>query len=144
MMLKKLFFSFTLFCVLFLFFTCKKKESGYGIPYVRVNFFIYPSDPQFNNLNAVGGWTYVTGGSRGILIYRKSNEEFMAFERHCPYNPDNACGRIEVNTSNIIAVDSCCGSQFLMTDGSVIKGPSAIPLLTYQTTFNGTELHVFN
>ena len=122
---------------------CSKEESQ--IPYVPVNITLYVSDPQFVNLNAVTGWTYLTGGSRGILVYRRSNDEFMAYDRHCTYQPEDPCGVIEVEQSgSFTAIDSCCGSKFLITDGSVNAGPARQPLKQYQTDYDGTRLLIYN
>ena len=123
---------------------CKKKNKEQYIPYVYVDFYVSPSNPQFVALGSPGGWAYVTGGSRGIIIYCSANNEYAAFDRHCPYLPENSCGLVEVSKSNIMAVDSCCGSEFLLTDGSVLKSPSKYPLLRYQTTFDGSQIHVYN
>jgi nitrite reductase/ring-hydroxylating ferredoxin subunit len=122
--------------------SCKKSTEPY-VPYVRVNFTISPSDPQFNKLNVPGGWVYVTGGSRGIIVYRKSNDEFLAFDRHCPFQVADFC-RVSVNNTQIMAKDTCCGSEFVLTDGSVAKEPANRPLLQYQTGWDGFNLQVFN
>ncbi len=121
---------------------CKKDEDQ--IPNAYVNFYIDVTSTQYIGLNNIGGYVYVTGGVRGIIIYRRSVDEFMAFERDCPYQPSNSCALVEVDNSAVIAVDSCCGSQFLMLDGSVIQGPATKMLKQYQTTFDGTTLHVYN
>jgi len=122
---------------------CKRDEDQ--IPNVYVNFYVNTTDPGFIDLNAVGGWVYVTGGSKGIIIYRKSVNEFMAFDRHCPYQPSDACSRCEVDTSNNLFVfDNCCGSKFLITDGSVQQSPAYVPLKAYYTSFDGLTLHVYN
>lgn len=121
---------------------CRKDNRG--IPNVAVDIYIYTTDPNFINLNAVGGWVYITGGSRGILVYRSSNTDFRAYDRHCPYQPEDACGRVEVDSSNIIVKDPCCGSQFLITDGSVTNGPASMPLKQYNTSFDGSVLHIYN
>lgn len=114
------------------------------MPNVYVNIYIYTTDPEFVNLNAVGGWVYITGGSRGIVVYRNSIEEFMAYDRHCTYEPSNSCARIEVEQSNITAVDSCCGSKFVLTDGSVINGPASLSLKRYPIKLEGNTLHIYN
>jgi nitrite reductase/ring-hydroxylating ferredoxin subunit len=121
---------------------CKKDEDE--IPNAYVSFYIDVTSTQYSGLNNIGGYIYVTGGVRGIIIYRRSTDEFMAYERDCPYQPSNSCALVEVDNSALMAVDSCCGSQFLLLDGSVIQGPSTKMLKHYQTSFDGTTLHVFN
>ncbi len=123
--------------------SCKKNTES-AIPFVNVDFYIYTSDPDFIDLNAVGGWTYVTGGSRGIIIYRFSNTEFRAYDRHCTYNPSNTCALVSVDVNNIQASDVCCGSVFSIIDGSINNGPASFPLKQYQTSFDGSRLHVYN
>ncbi|MFI5163624.1 MAG: hypothetical protein ACHQHP_00075 [Bacteroidia bacterium] len=124
------------------FLSCKK-SSDY-VPTVTVNQYLYTSDPLFAPLNAVGGYTYLAGGVEGILVYRKSQTEFMAYDRCCTYNVANR-NIVTVNSSNLIAVDAACGSQFLITDGSVNHGPAANPLKMYQATYDGSSvLYIHN
>jgi nitrite reductase/ring-hydroxylating ferredoxin subunit len=133
-------------CSLFFFlliFSCRKRNNTV-IPYIPVNIYIYTSDPRFNALNTPGGWAYLNGGSRGIIVYRRSNEEFVAYDRHCTYNVDDPCGQVKVGATQITAIDSCCMSEFVLTDGSVIKNPATAPLQAYQVRYNGNELHIFN
>jgi nitrite reductase/ring-hydroxylating ferredoxin subunit len=121
-----------------------KKDKNELIPYVYVNFSLNPSSTQYNNLNNIGGWVYVTGGVRGIILYHASVDQFMAYERDCPYEPLNTCALVQVEKNGVVAIDSCCGSQFVLTDGSPIKGPAATSLKQYTTTYDGTTLTVTN
>ena len=133
-----LLFSFVFFC------NCKKDQNDERVPYVPVNIVLNTSDPLFVKLNAPGAWAYVNGGSRGIVIYRLSLDDFRAYDRHCPYQPNNTCGKVSVNTSQIMAVDSCCGSEFVLTDGTVAKQPASRPLTQYSTSFDGNRLLISN
>lgn len=123
-------------------YACRKSDDV--VPNVYVDIYVYTSDPAFVNLNVPGGWVYITGGAKGIIIYRKSTTDFMAYERNCTYNPSEACARVEVDSSNVLAVDKCCGSQFSIIDGSVVKTPATMPLKQYQTSFDGNVLHIYN
>ncbi len=125
-----------------LFYACKKDDTG--VPIVAVDIYIYTSNPSFINLNAVGGWVYITGGVRGILVYRKSISEFMAYDRNCTYNSSDPCAVVYVDSSNIIATDTCCNSQFSIYDGTVLQAPAGVPLKAYNTTFDGNVLHIYN
>ena len=125
------------------FFSCRK-DSNNSIPIVAVDIYIYTSNPSFLNLNAVGGWVYITGGVRGILVYRKSTSEFMAYDRNCTYHPDDVCATVVVDNTNIVATDTCCHSKFSIYDGSVLNGPAGLPLKAYSTTFDGNVLHIYN
>ena len=121
-----------------------KKDNNANIPYVPVNIYMHTTDPQFIELNAVNSWIYLTGGSRGIIVYKVSNDQFRAFDRHCTFQPENSCALVSVETNNISAIDDCCGSQFLITDGSVLRSPAVMPLKEYNTSFDGATLRIYN
>ncbi len=127
-----------LFLTLLSFAGCKKDKDE--IPNVYVDIYL---DPTLSPLNATSGYTTVAGGSNGILIFRKSQDEFMAYDRHCPYNTTEK-NQVSVDASGLIAVDSKCNSKFLITDGSPNSGPAVNPLKRYQTAFDGTVLHIYN
>ncbi len=124
--------------------SCNKQGNSDGIPYVQVNIQLYTSDPTFFNLTTVGGWEYINGGSKGIIVYRNGIDEFKAFDRHCSYLPQESCSRVFIDSSNIMAVDTCCGSQFIITDGLVTNGPAVQGLKEYQTSYDGNRLLITN
>lgn len=123
--------------------SCKKNDNN-SIPLTTVDIYIYANNPSFIDLSVPGGWVYITGGVRGILVYRKSTSEFMAYDRNCTYRPSDACAIISVDASNIIATDTCCHSKFSLYDGSVLQAPAGLPLKAYNTTFDGNVLHIYN
>lgn len=128
-----------------LFYGCKKdNNNNNAVPNTLVDIYIYTNNPSFVNISVVGGWTYVTGGVRGILIYRKSQNEFMTFDRNCTYDASQACATVHVESNNILAKDTCCQSTYSIYDGSVTQGPAGLPLKMYNNTFDGNVLHIYN
>ncbi|MBK8339580.1 MAG: hypothetical protein IPK99_06035 [Flavobacteriales bacterium] len=126
-----------------LFLACRKEQQG-GVPLTTVDFQINVNNPAYIDLAVPGGWLYLTGGSLGLIVYRKSMDEFVAMDRHCTYQPAELC-KVFVDESEVIARDTtCCGSAFLLLDGSVTEGPAALGLQRYNTNFNGTTLRIFN
>jgi nitrite reductase/ring-hydroxylating ferredoxin subunit len=121
--------------------SCRKDKQSPVITYINVNISLYPNTLDYL---PVSGWYYVSGGYRGLIVYRMTTDEFMAYERTCPYDPDNASARVQVESSGITAVDSTCGSRFVLTDGTPIKGPSGYPLQQYRTSYDGNQLRIFN
>jgi len=118
-----------------------KKEKRPLIPYVYVNLQLYPNSLDFI---PVGGYKYVNGGYRGIVIYRILQDEFSVFERCCPYDPEKAGARIVVDPSGITCTDSVCMSQFILTDGTPYHGPSPYSLMQYRWNYDGETLLIFN
>jgi len=129
-----------------LFSSCGKNEqqSSDQIPVVAVSFSINPNSTEYIHLNVVGGYEYLTGGYRGILVYRKSVDEFVAFERACPYDWQLAAARVVVDSSGVMAYCPACKSKYLILDGTVQNGPTKYPLKQYQANYDGTLLYVYN
>lgn len=121
---------------------CDKDETN-DIAQYYVDFTIYLNEPANVPLTVVGGWMYVNAGTKGIILYRRSTNEFTASERNCTYDPTASCAIVQV-LSGISAIDSCCSSRFSIFDGSVINGPATRPLYQYKTLFNGNALRVYN
>src|SRR5436190_2227841 len=107
-----------LFCSLIVSLGISCKKSDESIPNVPVNIHISISDPNYVALNAVGGWVYVTGGSKGIVMYCKALNEYMDYDRDCSYHPTDSNAKVDVDSGNILFLnDASCGSKFLITDG---------------------------
>lgn len=140
---KKIFIIITILPLFLLFNRCGDKDWEY-VPNVYVNFNIDISSGQYAELQLIGGWVYVTGGYRGIILYRKSFDEMMAYDRTSTYKPETEGNKVFVDDNGLIAEDTASGSKFLLLDGSVLEGPASVPLKQYRTTFTGTSLHVYN
>lgn len=125
------------------FFAACRKDSGVSrVPYVYVNEVIYPNGINFI---PISGSIYIHNkGNRGIVVYRMEADVFFAYDRTCPYDPENLLAKVNIEPSGITVVDPVCGSKFLLTDGFPFKGPSKYPLLQYRTNYNGEQLYIFN
>lgn len=141
------YFSAFIFLVVLLsgvFYSCNKDRKE-AVPNVYVNFTIDLGVGQYSDLQLIGGWIYVTGGYRGIILYRSTLEEIVALDRTSTYKPETIGARVYVEPTNIIASDTITGMSYLLMDGSVIEGPVSTPLKRYRTTFTGgNTLHVYN
>ena len=122
----------------------KDEEPANQIPVVPVSFSINPNSTEYIRLNGVSGWEYLTGGYKGILIYRISLDEFAAFERACPYDWQVSLARIEIDSSGTTLYCPSCKSEFNLINGIPYKGPSRYSLKQYQTNYDGNLLYVFN
>lgn len=128
-------------------FSCVDTPVNPNIPEAYINFNIEPNSTFYYELNSVGGWMYVSAPpmSRGIIIYRYSLDEFKAYERQSPNEP-NSCGehsRLIVDFPFV--VDTCLDVKYSILDGSIFtEGYQGYPLIQYHTQYNGSTLRVFN
>ena len=113
------------------------------IPNVLVNEQLNLTNIQFNKLRQDNGYVYLNAGVRGIIVIRENANRYRAIERNCSYQPDDKCGIVEVDASNLFLKDPCCGSQFDLT-GQVTGGPASYPLRQYATTLQGNFLYITN
>jgi hypothetical protein len=134
------------FWFIFILFACKKASNGHPVPSIAFDITIDLNLPTYLNLQGVGGWAYINGGSRGIIAYRRSADEIVAFDRHSPKDPDGICPLpLYPLTTNFLQLkDSCNNALFSLNDGSPIRN-SEYGLRQYQTQFNGTnQLRIYN
>ena len=129
-------------------FACGKKKTQNAVnnpvPFVAVNTSLYPNDPLNFKVQALGGWMYLAGGINGIVLYRKSEQEFVAIERTSSYLPDNAAAKVKVMPDNFTLQDSISGSCWRIFDGSVTQGPATWGLRLYGTSYDGNVLRIMN
>ena len=128
-----------------LFFSGSCDKNNYtDIPDVYVNLYLDISSTMYIELSTVGGWVNITGGYKGITVYRYSQYDFIAFERCCTYDVEVDSARVMVDPSGLTLTCPACGSTFLILDGSIVNGPASRPLKQYMTYFNGDDLHIYN
>lgn len=133
---------------------CKKGEDpNSNIPYAYINVVINPNSTLYQDLNIVGGWMYypyVNPPSRGLIIYRLTQEDFLAYERTPPVN-SNACCDPGTGLCTYLLVDdyfpfvydTCSDMSYQIIDGSPLA-PATIPLKQYATNYDGMNLYITN
>lgn len=134
--------AFFLFCCWLGLSGCSSDELEAPIPIVPVYEEINLQDIRYQNLH-IGGWIYLEGGVRGLVLIKQSEFHYIALDRACTYHPEDPCAVVEMHSSGLYLLDNCCGSQFEKT-GGVIKGPAQRPLLQYNTYINGNYLTIQN
>ncbi len=126
-----------IFTVLVSFTSCGKDTNK--VPGAYVNFSINLNDPEYQELNAPGGYVMVHGGVNGILLYRADVDNFKAYDRTCTYDVYTEGCRVSNKANHSYVECNCCGSQFWIFSGSVYKGPAQQSLREYNTSFNGSD-----
>ena len=129
-----------LFCLLF--FSCQKEEDYIQNVVVDINLNL--TLPEFSDLQTVGNSVFITGGVKGIIVYRQGFDSYKTYDRNCSFEPSLSCARIDsVNSS--IAICKCCNSMFLLEqNGDNIDGPALLPLKKYQNNLSEDFLYIYN
>lgn len=130
-----------------------KNDDQPRIPYVPVNVALTLTNQEFVALRSPNGVVVLppggsgrpnAGGLKGIIVVRQPGvNQYLAFERNCPYQPYDACALISLDRSRLFLRDSCCNSQFDF-QGQITGGPTRYPLLQYSTSVQGTQLNILN
>ena len=125
--------------------SCNEKPENPNVPDAYIDITIDPNSTFYQELNTVGGWMYLTARepSRGLIVYRWQQNEFLAYDRIPPNYPDS-CGsytRLVVNFPWV--VDSCIMYKYSILDGS-LTGNDGYPLVQYWTNYDGVNLRIYN
>ncbi len=140
-----------------IFSSCNKNNDV--IPDRYVSFTLNLSDPEFVNLNAIGGsvtvnastnnWgTRAAGFDNNGIIISRGVDEFYAYDRTCPH--DYAINRqsiqVQIDATGFAkAVCPECGTTYeLISFGTPASGIGRYPLKNYKTRFDGANVTVWN
>lgn len=130
-----------IWCLVLLMMACDPNLSDDPIPYIAFNDIILNLNlPEYISLRSDGGYKEISGGVRGIIIYRVNSSTYKAYERNCSFQPNEACATVNVHSSGLFMNDPCCGSNFSFDDGNPSGGPAWRPLVGYRTQLSGLEL----
>lgn len=136
--------------IIFLFLTlfgCSK-NGQHPVPYYSFDANVNLTLPSYIDLQGVGGWAYVSGiGSKGVIVYRQSMQNFVAFDRHSPADEGFDCetGLTPDSNNFLILNDPCSNAQFSLYDGSIIGGDTEWGLRAYEVEYYGGQyIRIFN
>lgn len=122
---------------------CSQDTSDDAIPYLPfADIIINLNLPENTALRSKGGYRYIDGGVRGIILYCNGTNSYFAYERNCSFHPNEACATVNVDASLLFMSDPCCGSQFDFSTGNPQGGSAWRPLRKYQTSLALSELTI--
>ena len=99
--------------------------------------------PEYLTLQQDKGYKMLSnGGVRGIIVYRQSATTYLAYERNCSFQPNEACATVDVHSSGLFMNDPCCSSSFDFSTGDPTGGPAWRPLRRYRTQFQNNTLTI--
>jgi hypothetical protein len=156
-----------LFCLLsfVLISACKKDNKLVSnqdfFPAVLIDFYVNLDLPLYNDLNFPNGYVYEKGQGykqRGVIVYNTGfigPDQYVAFDRSCPYKVDSSCSIVSVDSSTLYyrcgqytgvggKFIACCNSKFVASNGSQYEGLANRPLKQYFVTIIGRQLHITN
>lgn len=121
---------------------CVKEENFlFNVP---VNFSSPLTDPRLSRLSSAGGAVSLTGyGIAGLIIYRRADNSYVAFDRCSTVNPDQK-NAIILDDPNLTATDPISGAKYSLYDGSPVKAPAKTSLKQYSVVVTTTTLQVTN
>ena len=143
---------------------CQKYPENPNRPILPYPITIYPNQMQYQPLHTVGGWVYITSEvestSRGIIVFHSPDNEYIAYDRIPPNEPD-ACTDSHGNTTRLVVewpfvVDHCNNAYYNILNSEIlIAEPDMIPnfptddvpvypLIQYHTQFDGNKLVISN
>jgi len=129
------------FFILLLILGCGKDKQP-QIPYVYVSLQLYPNSLDYI---PVGGYIVKDNiGYRGIIIYHPLPNEFMVYERCCPFDPEITGSRVVVDPGSSTCTCPICNSKFILYNGTPYEGPSPYSLMQYQNSYDGEVLQIYN
>jgi nitrite reductase/ring-hydroxylating ferredoxin subunit len=113
-------------------------QAQVAFPEIIVNL----SYPQYQSLKMDGGYKYIEGGMHGIILYRSSENNYIAFERACPHHPYDENATVDVDMSGLYMVDHACKSNFSFPDGNPTAGPARRAMWIYRVSIVGNTLTI--
>lgn len=131
--------------------SCKdESRTNFCTPEVFVDAYVNTALPQYQQLNIIGGWAYVPGGNRGLFLYRNVNDEVVAFDRNCTYQPFDSCSTVSLNNSEAFLQcgsysgtdwKACCNTKYNL-EGFPYEGFARCALRKYNVSRNGSVIRV--
>jgi len=120
------------------------KDSLDRIPEAYVNYRITIQEFNIKNKNGLLLVNKLDNtGVAGLIIYRRADNAYVAFDRCSSVNPQNRCAVVP-DDPNLTATDPCSGAKFSLFDGSPAKAPAKRPLKEYKVIISNFEISVLN
>lgn len=137
---------FILFFAVGLLLSACTKNASHPVPSIPFDITINMSLPSYSDLIGVSGYAYINGGSRGIIVYHRGIDDFVAFDRHSPSDVAGTCEQpLTPNENNFLMLEDTCNNvQFSLFDGSPMSG-TEFGLRQYAVTWDGGQnLRIYN
>ena len=126
------------------FISCSNSDDQNPIlPDVPVNITLFLNNPSNNNLKAVGGMVEVSGGIKGIVVYRASIDNYLAYDLACPHLSPSACTKMIVE-DGLNMECTCDNTKFALALGGAPQSGTQYPAKQYRVIKEGETLIITN
>ncbi len=135
-----------IFTILFLgLFSCSSDDIDDQslLPNFPVNEVVFLNNPEYINLQVVGGWSYTQGGISGIIIYHMNTNNYIAFERSAPHFTPQTCSKMVVK-NGMTMVCPCDNSEFNILNGAPMTDGVKYAARQYRVVVVGNTLQITN
>jgi nitrite reductase/ring-hydroxylating ferredoxin subunit len=82
-------------------------------------------------------------GLNGVIVVKRAENDYAAFERTCPYEPEKECSIVSMNAGQQY-LECECGNSFYNLSGYPTNSPSPRKLREYYTSLSGRNLYIDN
>jgi len=101
----------------------------------NVDFTLDLTNAAYSTLKSDGGYIY----NDGIIVAKTVNGSYIAVSQYCTH-----AGGTVVYDKNINEFYCPVHGSLYSTNGSVVQGPAASPLVKYNTSLTGNSLRVYS
>ena len=114
---------------------------GICLPNIAIGLTTDLNNPSNINLQTPGGSTILNGGSKGILLFNKNGNDFVAFDKFCPSNDCTSA----MTFSNRLLKCTCDESKYSVDFGGAPQTEGfECPAIEYRVTKNGSTIRISN
>lgn len=125
----------------FLVLLCACGKDTTGVPDVYVDYRVTVQEFDINSKNGV---LLADGqGVAGLIIYKRADNFYVAFDRCSTVNPEQRCAVVPDDPS-LTATDPCSGARFSLYDGNPVKAPAKKALRQYYVSISNSLISVTN
>ena len=122
---------------------CSTQEPQTNIPNVNVDIEVDLTSIDNQPLQQIGGFIYLDGGVRGIMLIHTTTTDYVALDRNCTYQPTEPSAIVTMHSSGFFLEDTSCTSTF-DHNGFPTGGPAEFPLKEYRVSRSGDILFIIN
>lgn len=124
-------------------FACNSSDDGNTLlPNVPVNVTLNLNLPAYQDLLINNGSAFVPGhGIKGIIVFRLSETNILAWDAACPHISPSQCSTMVIN--GVIMVCGCDDTEFSILDGSPLSG-TQFSARQYRAVKTGNSITITN